>query len=209
MTKFKVGDRVRLVNNSVLSALNLGWEGTVVEVRGYEDEYYVLFDEQDKDWSETDQPGAACSGHEIELVEEKKNISFRQLGFKVGDRVRCVSLIGDWGPCGDGPYYPGDEFTLVENRAGEPVIYASDGGLPWYGDAGSWELVTETKQEETNVETAQFYPYSVTDTNISVFVAGRQHVIPAGTKNFDDLKEHLKTGKHDYDTIMSLSLIHI
>lgn len=48
------------------------------------------------------------------------------------------------------------------------------------------------------------YPFSVTDTNITVFIGGKPYTVPSTHTGFNCLKNHLKNEQHDYDYILGL-----
>ena len=66
------------------------------------------------------------------------NKTFKELGFKAGDRVRCVRSAKNFRP-----YRAGDEFILTE-QCGELSTY--DQGF--IGGGGDWELIERKRGKE-------------------------------------------------------------
>lgn len=48
-------------------------------------------------------------------------------------------------------------------------------------------------------------PFTLSDYSITVFVNGKMRTVLSGNKNFDALKDHLKSTEHDIDLIVKLS----
>ena len=48
-------------------------------------------------------------------------------------------------------------------------------------------------------------PYTLSDDSITVFVSGKMRTVLSGNKNFEKLRDHLRCGEHDTDTILALS----
>lgn len=48
-------------------------------------------------------------------------------------------------------------------------------------------------------------PFTLSENNITVFAGGKMHTVLAGHKNFDTLRDHLRSDEHDVDLITQLA----